>query len=235
MKLNRLIKKGLLITVACCLAVPGFADEQEDDSKFIVVIGAPASGKSVNSELLQKAYDIPWINVREELMKEIKKESKRNRSTASTQHKRGAASSKRKNAMKEAVAKLEAGELVSGDTLNALIASEFLSSIAKDGFILDGYPMTVEQAEFLDSLLELRDMSPLKVIYLDIPDEVALQRMKERGREDDKRDIGRERLRVFNSMIGPLKEYYADSALVEIDATKGKAAISSEIIGALEN
>jgi adenylate kinase len=93
--------------------------------------------------------------------------------------------------------------------------------------------MTVEQAEFLDSMLEIRGMTPLRVIYLNIPDDVALQRMKERGREDDKRDIGRERLRIFRSMIEPLVDYYGEDVLTEIDATQGRPEIASEIAAAL--
>ena len=190
MKLKNHLKTAMASLLVLALGAPAIAAAQSEEGPFIVMIGTPAAGKSVNSDLLSKTYDIPWINVRETLMKEVKKEVKKTGSSAASQHKRGASSSKRKNAMKQAIAKLEAGELVSGDSLNALIASEILSGKSSGGFILDGYPMTVEQAEFLDSMLEIRGMTPLRVIYLNIPDDVALQRMKERGREDDKRDIG---------------------------------------------
>jgi adenylate kinase len=196
---------------------------------YIVMIGAPAAGKSVNSELISKTHDIPWVNVREVLLKEVEKDARKGRSTAATQHKRGAASVKRKQSMKAAMAKLEAGELVSGDSLNALIASEVLSPKASGGFILDGYPMTAEQAEFLDSIMEIRGMTPLRVIYLKIPDDIALQRMKERGRVDDKQGFGEERLRVFRSMIGPLVDYYGEVIVSEIDATQSKSVIATEI------
>jgi adenylate kinase len=229
MKFRHYLKTAIATLALLSIGLPTITHAESGDGPYIVMIGTPAAGKSVNSELLSKAYDIPWVNIREELMKEIKKDAKKSKSTAATRHKRGAASSKRRQAMKQAVAKLEAGELVNGDSLNALIATEVLSSGARGGFILDGYPMTVEQAEFLDSLLELRGMRPLYVIYLNIPDEVSMQRMKERGREDDKRDIGKERLRVFRSMIGPLAEYYGES-LTEIDATQSKSAISTELV-----
>jgi adenylate kinase len=232
MKLIHILKTAIATLAVLSIGLPITALAQSGDGPYIVMIGTPAAGKSDNSALLSRTYDIPWVNVREELMKEVKKETKKSRSTASSQHKRGAASSNRKKAMKQAVSRLEAGELVSGDTLNALIATEILSSSARGGFILDGYPMTVEQAEFLDSLLEIRGMGPLKVIYLSIPDEISMQRMKERGREDDKRDIGKERLRVFRSMIGPLVDYYGES-LTEIDATRSKTAISTELTRAL--
>jgi adenylate kinase len=144
-----------------------------------------------------------------------------------------AASAKRNQSMKDAFAKLEAGELVSDDSLNALIASEILSPGASSGFILDGYPMTVAQAEFLDSLLELRGMSPLTVIYLNIPDEVALRRMHERGGAGDGKVIAEERLRIFREMIGPLLDYYGTEIVTDIDATQSRAAIAAEIAQAL--
>lgn len=233
MKLSHSYK--IIVTAAALIfaGAPIISAAQSDAGPYIVMIGTPASGKSVNSELISKTYDIPWVNVREMLLAEVKKESKKGRSTAAMAHKRGAASSKRKQSYKAAVAKLEAGELINDDSLNALVASEILSPKASGGFILDGYPMTVDQAEFLDSILELRQMIPLTVIYLNIPDEVALQRMKERGRSDDKRDIGKDRLRIFNSMIGPLVDYYGEEIVNEIDATKSKAEIAAEIANIL--
>jgi len=235
MKLNHNIKIFVAAIAFIFAANPAISASalESNAGPYIVMIGTPASGKSVNSELISKTHEIPWLNVREELLAEVKKESKKGRSSAAMQHKRGASSTKRKQSMKAAVAKLEAGELVSDDSLNALIATEILNPRAAGGFILDGYPMTVDQAEFLDSILELKGMTPLTVIYLDIPDDVALKRMKERGRADDKSGIGEERLRVFRSMIDPLIEYYGEDMVNEIDATRSKPEISAEIAGVL--
>jgi adenylate kinase family enzyme len=84
-------------------------------------------------------------------------------------------------------------------------------------------------SEFLDSILDARGISPLKVIYLNIPDELSLERMKERGRADYKRGFGEERLRQFRSMIGPLVEFYGEESVNEIDATQSKSEIMTEI------
>ena len=232
MKLKRYLKIAVTALIVLSLGIPTIVAAQPTDGPYIVIIGTPAAGKSAMSELLSTTYDIPWVNVRAELLKQVQKEAKKGNNTASMQHKRGAASAKRKQSMKQAITKLEAGELVSGDTLNAFIATEVLSSKASGGFILDGFPMTVEQAEFLDSLMEIREMTPLNVIYLSIPDNVAMQRMKERGNKDDKRDIGKERLKVFRQMIDPLVDYY-DTELTEIDASQSKSAVAAEIARAL--
>ena len=229
MKITNLFKA---ITAAVILTAS--ISVQAEDGPFVVMIGTPASGKSINSELLSKTNDIPWINVREELMEEVEKQARKSSSTAATQHKRGASSAKRTEGMKKAIAKLEAGELVSDDSLNALVAAEILAPRASGGFVLDGYPMTVEQAEFLDSILAIRSMAPLKVVYLNIPDDVALERMKKRGLAQDKKSIGEQRLSTFRSMIGPLLDFYGDEIVTEIDATKSKAEIASDIAAALD-
>jgi adenylate kinase len=228
---------GIFVAIIAIIfsSAPAVSKAQTGEGPFIVIIGTPAAGKSVNSEIISKTQGIPWVNVREELLKEVSKEAKRGSSGhASQSHVRGAASSKRRQSIKAAVAKLEAGELVSDDSLNALVATEILSRNSVDGFILDGYPMTVAQAEFLDSILELRGMTPLTVIYLNIPDEVALRRMKERGRVDDKSGVGEDRLRIFHSMIGPLFDYYGEGVVNSIDATQSQAVIASEIARVLK-
>jgi adenylate kinase len=177
---------------------------------------------------------MPWMNVGEILAAEVEQESKKNRYSASTQHKRGAARAHRSQKKRQAFDKLQKGELVSNDSLNALVASSVLSSEASGGFILDGYPMTVEQAEFLDSILEARGISGLKVIYLNIPDDVSLDRMKESGDAKYKGGVGKERLKIFRSMIGSLADYYGDESIYEIDATQDMSTISAEIVSILE-
>jgi adenylate kinase len=235
MKLQHTLKifvAGIALVFGGALATSA---AQAEEGPFIVILGTPAAGKASNSEMISRAHSIPWVNIREELLEEVSKEAKKGSSAhAFSGSKRGAASLKRRQSMKAAIAKLEAGELVSDDSLNALVATELLSSNAAGGFILDGYPMTVAQAEFLDSLLELRGVSPLKLIYLSIPDEVSQQRMKERGRADDKGKIGAERLRIFHSMVGPLLDYYGEDAVDEIDATQSNAAVAREIAKVLE-
>jgi adenylate kinase len=226
----------MIITAIAILSigVSGIAAAQSRDGQFIVMLGAPAAGKSVNSEWMSKAYGIPWINIGEVLRAEVEKVTKKTRHSASTQHKRGAASTRRSKDKHAALEKLKNGELVSNDSLNALVASRVLSSDASDGFILDGYPMTVEQAEFLDSILEVRGISGLKVIYLNVSDEVSLKRMKDSKKSEYKSGIGKERLKIFRSMVGPLAEYYGEEMVFEIDAAQSQSAVSAEIVSVVE-
>ena len=228
------MKKIITAIAVLSIGVSGITAAQSEDGHFIVMMGAPAAGKSVNSDWMSKAYGIPWINVGEALRAEVEKASKKPRYSASTQHKRGAASARRSKDKHAALEQLKNGELVSNDSLNALVASSVLSSDASGGFILDGYPMTVEQAEFLDSILEARGISGLKVIYLNVPDEVSLKRMKDSKKSEYKSGIGKERLKIFRSMIGPLAEYYGEEMVFEIDATLSQSAVSAEIVSVVE-
>ncbi len=228
MKLKQTFKKIFLAITVLSIVAPGISAAQSEDGQYIVIVGAPTAGKSKNSKWISKTYVIPWLNIGNLVEAEVEKASK-SRKSASMQHKRGAASNQRHQNSRKALEKLKNGELISDDSLNAIVASEVLSYEAKNGFILDGYPMTVAQAEFLDSILDARGMSPLKVIYLNIPDELSLERMKERGRADYKRGFGEERLRQFRSMIGPLIEYYGEESILEIDATQSKSEIMAEI------
>lgn len=235
---SKVLKIAITVLAVALFAISSnTALAESEKGPFIVMVGTPAAGKSASSEMLSEKYGIPWVNVREELLKVVTEEAKKGGNVYAHQGgaKRGAASAKRRRAMKEAVAALEAGELVSDDSLNALVAASILASDAAGGFILDGYPMTVAQAEFLDSMLELRQMTPMTVIYLNVSDEVALQRMKERGRADDKSGFGEQRIENFRAMIGPLVEYYGEDAVNEIDGTMSKSEIAAVISRAVED
>ena len=234
MKLKHTLKLIFVAIAVLALSVPGIATADSDDGKFIVILGAPGSGKSANSKWLSEAYDIPWINLREVVYAEVQKETrKQGRSSASTaSHKRGANTQKRHENTRKALEKLIAGELVSDDSLNAFVASQVLSSKASKGFILDSYPVTPEQASFLDSILDARNIEGLQVIYLDVSDEVALERLKARGKAKFKRSFAQERIDAFQSLIGPVVYYYGDT-LQTIDANKDPSAVTSAIAAVL--
>ena len=235
MKLKQTLKLIFATIVVSLLNVPGTAIADTDDGKFIVILGAPGSGKSTNSKWLSDAYDIPWINLRDVVYAEVQKEAKKQgRSSASTaSHKRGANTQKRHENTRKALTKLIAGELVSDDSLNAFVASQVLSSQASKGFILDSYPVTPEQASFLDSILDARDIEGLQVIYLDVSDEIALERLKAEGKAKFRRSFAQERINAFRSLIGPVVYYYGD-ALQTIDANKDPSTVTAAIAAVLE-
>jgi len=110
----------------------------------------------------------------------------------------------RNKSMKAALKKLENGELVADDVLNASVLSRLL-------------------------LLATLGVDSLKVIVLDIPDDVALERMSERGRADDKGGFAEARLTLFRSSIGPILEFYQGDNLYIVDANKDRSEVQAEI------
>ena len=131
------------------------------------------------------------VNMGDVVAKEVERASARSVAGSRGGSARARSRAQRSAKMKNALERLEAGELVSDETFNAIVASRILQENSRNGFVLDGYPGSVAQAEFLDTLLDTVEFEPLTVIYLDIPDEVALERMKNRSRDDDKQAYAR--------------------------------------------
>jgi len=235
MKLKQTLKLVITAIFISSLSVPGMALADSHEGKFIVVLGAPGSGKSTNSKFIAETFGIPWINLREVVYAEVEKEAKKKgRGSASTaSHKRGANTQKRHEDTREALNKLKAGELISNDSLNAFVASQVLSSEAARGFVLDSYPYTADQAEFLDAIMDAANLEGLQVIYLDVSDEVALERLKAQGKAEYNRTFAKERVDAFQSMIGPVIYYYEDS-LQTIDANQDPSAVTAAVAAALQ-
>jgi adenylate kinase len=228
-ELKSVIKLIVAAFAVFSIAAPVIAAAQSEDGIYIAILGAPAAGKSRQGKRISNDFGIPRFDLGDVLQDLVEDASKKGSQSASARHKRSAASAQRYQRARKALEKLKAGELVSDDSLNAIVASVVLSAEASNGFILDGYPMTVAQAEFLDSILDTQGITSLKILYLNIPDEESLKRMSERDRADYKRGFGEERLRSFRTMIGPIVDYYGEETVLEIDATRSEQTIADEI------
>ena len=133
---------------------------------------------------------------------------------------------------------MDSGGLVSDEIVIALIDEQLTNNPDAAGFIYDGFPRTVGQAEALDSLLETRGTKVHQVIRL-VVDETALlervtKRFEEQGRKDDNPETFKTRLEKYNADTAPLIPIYAErGVLTEVDGMGSIEAVSAAIDGAL--
>ena len=133
----------------------------------------------------------------------------------------------------------DAGDLVPDDQMIELIRERLSLSDTAEGFILDGFPRTVAQAEALDRGLEEIDRELTAVLHFQVPDELAVERLHVRalqeGRTDDTPEIIRHRLEVFHRSTEPVVEYYRSRGiLVGIHAERPIDAVFAEVQEVLE-
>ena len=113
----------------------------------------------------------------------------------------------------------ELGELVPDDIVVAMLLGR-LDAERADGFLLDGFPRTVAQAEALEQGLAARGKELDQAVLLDVPAEEVFRRLANRGRQDDDPEVVRERMRVYHESTEPLVGFYDDRRLLtRIDGT----------------
>ncbi|MDH7481734.1 MAG: nucleoside monophosphate kinase [Armatimonadota bacterium] len=149
------------------------------------IIGPPGSGKTTQAELISKNCGLTHIYMGRLLRIEAQGDSP----------------------FAERIrCYLEAGLLVPLDIVHYILEREI--EHVKDGYILDGFPRTLEQALDLDVLLQKRSEHLDAVIYLVVSDEEITRRLIERGRKDDTPELIRRRIEVFRTEIQPVLNYY---------------------------
>ncbi|MEK6806324.1 MAG: adenylate kinase [Pseudomonadota bacterium] len=153
----------------------------------LVLVGAPGSGKGTQGEKLVAHFKIPKISTGDLLRAAV---------AAGT------------SLGKKAKAAMDAGELVADDIVIGMAAERLAAPDTKNGFIFDGFPRSIAQAEALDTLLGKSQQPLQKVVHLDVPNEEIVKRMMARGRADDNETVIRNRLSVYSAQTQPLLEYY---------------------------
>jgi adenylate kinase len=134
---------------------------------------------------------------------------------------------------------LASGELVP-DALTVAVLSERLNqSDAADGFVLDGFPRNLDQAEALDEMMRETGRTFNAVLSLQVPDEVARERMLKRAREenrpDDTPEVIERRLQIYHEQTEPLLEHYrVRGRYVPIHGDRAEGEVFAEIQRALE-
>jgi adenylate kinase len=163
----------------------------------IVLLGAPGSGKGTQAALLVAEVDLPHISTGALLRAAVKA---------------GTLLGKRAKTV------IDRGELVSDEIMLGLIEERLAQPDVKNGFILDGYPRNLAQAEALDELLERIGQPVVEALQIDVDLEMLIERISKRaaeeGRSDDTEEVVRKRMRVYEEQTAPVMEYYARKGLL---------------------
>ena len=183
----------------------------------VVFLGPPGSGKGTQAKLLAERLEIPAISTGDILRAAV-----RDRTPLGVQ----------------AQAVMEKGELVSDDLIVALIRERTTARDARDGFILDGFPRTLEQGNALEKMLSEMGEGLSAVVNFGVPEPVLVERMLGRagaeGRADDRPETIRERLRVYREKTEPLAGFYRDrDLLADVDGVGAVEQVAARIDEAL--
>lgn len=163
----------------------------------ILLIGPPGAGKGTQAALLAQHFGIPAISTGD-----IFRENVRNETPLGL----------------EAKAFMDRGEYVPDSLTNALVRDRLNQDDAAAGFLLDGYPRTIDQVEELDDILEETEKKLDVVVQLTADSEELLRRLSgrahEQGRSDDTPEVIKRRLDVYEEQTAPLIDIYASRSLV---------------------
>jgi adenylate kinase len=173
----------------------------------LILLGPPGAGKGTQAQRLVEKHGIPQLSTGDML-----------RAAVAAQTEVG----------KRAKAVMDAGELVSDEIVNAIVAERIDQPDAANGFILDGYPRTLAQADAVEAMLNERGTELDAVIELVVDDKALVGRILKRAedakaagqpvRKDDNAQVFDERLREYYKKTAPLIGYYhAKGKLVGVD------------------
>jgi adenylate kinase len=178
----------------------------------LVLLGPPGAGKGTQAAILADALQVPHISTGDLFRENIGKETELG---------------------KLAQSYIDAGKLVPTSVTADMVRSRLAQDDAADGFLLDGFPRTVEQAEILGEMLGESGEKLNAVINYQVSEDVVVERMLSRGRKDDNAETIRTRLQVYRDETAPLIDFYSD-IIVDIDAEGTVEDISSTTLDALD-
>jgi adenylate kinase len=127
---------------------------------------------------------------------------------------------------------MDAGELVPDEVTSAMVASRLAEPDANGGFLLDGFPRTVPQAEWLGALLRDRQQNLDAVLEVSAPNAILLERMLSRGRSDDTAEAITRRLELYHSSTKPLLDHYG-GLVIAIDGVGSIEQVQQRALSAL--
>ena len=207
----------------------------------VILLGAPGAGKGTQAKVISETYHIPAISTGDMIRAAVREQTELGKRVQSL---------------------IEAGMLVDDETVVALVKERVAADDCKNGYILDGFPRTIPQAE----AYKASGLGLDKCLEIAVDDEVIIKRMSGRRvcpkcgatfhieslpsaagdkcdqcgetliiRKDDRPETVLERLEVYHQQTDPLKELYAgEGLLVSVDGQKGVEETTKLVLAALE-
>ena len=180
---------------------------------FILLLGAPGSGKGTQGKILAERLGLPKITTGDILRAAVKAGTPLGL---------------------EAKKFMDGGKLVPDSVILSLIKEELAKPEATQGAVFDGFPRTAAQAALVDATLAERQQRLNHIVLLDVPEEELVRRMTGRaaqeGRSDDTPDAIKTRLQVYQRDTAPLVAHYAERGIVHRVPGVGPAdAIATEV------
>ncbi|WP_375678021.1 adenylate kinase [Bartonella sp. AP72JLCBS] len=185
----------------------------------VILLGPPGAGKGTQAKMLTEEYNIPHLSTGDMLREVIAKETEIG---------------------KKAKAIISSGALVPDSIVNQIVSDRIDEADCVNGFVLDGYPRTVGQAEALQQILDSKNMRLNAVIELCVDEDVLIERMKKRVEEtiatggqvrlDDNPVAFAKRLVEYREKTAPLSKFYSERGMLKvIDGMIGVAEVTRMI------
>ncbi|MFB6226817.1 MAG: adenylate kinase [bacterium] len=175
----------------------------------IILLAPPGAGKGTQAEILSDRYEIPHIEMGQIIRTAISEETP---------------------AGKKAKEYVDDGKLVPDDVVVELIRERIEQPDAQAGFVLDGFPRTVPQAESFESMVEENDIDLDAVVHLDVSDDEVKSRLLDRGRDDDTPEAIEQRLKEYRNKTAPLIDFYErKDLLVTVDGEQDIDSVTESL------
>ena len=178
-------------------------------SHRLLFVGPPGAGKGTQAERLAASHGLLHLSTGDLLRAEVKAGS---------------------DLGKEAEAVMNRGELVSDELVLAIVRSRLQNH--SGGWLLDGFPRNLAQAEALDALLSELNQPLQSVLLMELDDEELVQRLLARGRADDNEEVIRHRLSVYREQTAPLINHYEQRGQLKRVVSTGTIEAVAERINA---